>query len=66
MSRRGRPEPKVDDYDSRTANAIAYFWKDLLSKKNDRAEAAVKWAFPDRGREADMMRAVKEVEDAIT
>ena len=57
VSRRKRQQPVVDDYESRTANAVAYFWSDLLSKKSDRAGAAVKWAFPDRGREADMMRA---------
>ena len=55
----------MDDFDSRTANAVAYFWSDLISKKTKRAGAAVKWAFPDRGREADMMRAQKIVEEAV-
>ena len=63
VTKRGRPE---NDYDSRTANAVAYFWSDLLSKRTNGAAAAVKWAFPDRGREADMMRAQTEVEEAIT
>jgi len=36
-----------------------------MSEKNNRATAAVKWAFPDRGRETDMMRAVKVVEEAV-
>lgn len=61
-TRRARP---VDDYDSRVANAVNYFWTDLLAKKDERSSDAVKWAFPDRGREADMIRAQRDVQDAV-
>lgn len=63
-----RPRPdqqKVDDYKSRVANAIHHFWADLLAKKKSHASEAVKWAFPDRGREVEMMKAGPFVEKAI-
>lgn len=37
-----------------------------MSKKKKLASEAVKWAFPDRGRESDMMRAMPAIEAAIT
>jgi hypothetical protein len=67
VSSRPRPsQPKVDDYDSRVANAIHHYWADLLRKKKDHATEAVAWAFPDRGRETEMMKATPYVERAIS
>jgi len=41
-------------------------WTVLLNKKKQFAKDAVKWAFPDRGRESDMMKAIPLIEAAIT
>jgi len=66
VTKRARPEPQVNDYDAKVSNAVHHFWADLLAKKKDHASAAVKWAFVDRGREADMLTATAAVEEAIT
>lgn len=64
-TKRSRPKPKVDDYESRLANARHYFWADLLAKKSKVAAEAVKWAFPDRGRESDMIKAEKVLAEQL-
>ena len=38
----------------------------MYANRGQKSSDAVEWAFPDRGREADVLRAKRGVENAVT